>query len=154
MLSKEERKERNSVFWNTFRVEMRSVKSTTGRSMNWINYPSDVKDIYIRLEVDSKGARLCFEIQPKDEDIRSILWEQMTELKNVMEAEMGPATAWNEFERIFNDRNVSRIYWEDDSVNFYNENDQSKIIDFLKEKLIHFDTFYQEYKDILIALAE
>lgn len=154
MLSKEERKQRNSDFWNSFRIEMRQEKSSTGRSMNWVNYPSDVKDIYIRLEADSKGARFCFEIQPKDEDIRSVLWEQMTELKNVMEAEMGPATAWNEFERLFNDRNVSRIYWEDDSVNFFKESDQPKIIDFLRSNLIHFDKFYQEYKDILIALAE
>lgn len=154
MLSKEERKERNSEFWNTFRIEMRQEKSCTGRSMNWINYPSDVKDVYIRLEADSKGARFCFEIQPKDEEIRSILWEQMTELKNVMESEIGPATAWNEFERLFNNRNVSRIYWEDDSINFFNESDQPKVINFLRNKLIHFDKFYQEYKDILVALAE
>ena len=96
MISKEERKELNISFWDGFRKEMRNYKSSNGRGINWINYPSDVKDIYIRLEVEAKTARLCFDIQPKDDMIRSILWEQMTELKVVMEGEIGPATAWSE----------------------------------------------------------
>ena len=83
MLTKEARKELNTHFWEGFRKEMRNHKSSNGRGINWINYPSDVKDIYIRLIVATKNASICFDIQPKDDDIRSILWEQMTELKVV-----------------------------------------------------------------------
>ncbi len=154
MLSKEERKERNTRFWTAFKKEMNSIKSSNGRAINWINYPSDVKDVYIRLEADSEGARLCFDIQPKDDGIRSILWEQMTELKRVMEDEVGEASGWNEEDRYFNGRQVSRIYWEDASLNFFKNEDLDKITAYLKEKIIAFDTFYQEYKDILVALAE
>lgn len=154
MLSKEERKERNQQFWEAFKKMMRPIRSSNGKPMNWINYPSDVKDVYIRLEVDNKGARLCFDIQPKDDGIRSILWEQMTELKVVMESETGEATGWDEFHHYVGDRPVSRIYWEDDTLNFYKDEDQPKIMEFLKEKLISFDAFYQEFKDILINLAE
>lgn len=154
MLTREERKERNTTFWNNFRIEMRKVKSSNGRGMNWLNYPTDVKDVYIRLESDSKGTRLCMDIQPKDDGIRAILWEQMTELKVVMETEMGVATAWKEHDRYINNRNVSRIYWETNALNFYQYEDQPQIVDFLKDRLIRFDKFYQEFKDILIALAE
>ncbi len=153
MLSKEERKERNTLFWNTLKKQMRSVPSCTGRSISWIKYPTDVKDVYLRMETDSKGARLCFEIQPKDDGIRSILWEQMTELKVVMEEEVGEAE-WYEFHREFSGRNVSRIQWELKDKNFYKDEDFPAIIEFLKEKLIDFDSFYQEYKEILISLAE
>lgn len=133
---------------------MRKIPSSNGKGINWVNYPSDVKDVYIRLEADTKCARFCFDIQPKDDGIRSILWEQMTELKAVMEAEMGPATFWNEFDSVFNDRNVSRICWEILDANYVIEEDQIKMKAFLKEKLIQFDSFYQEFKEILILLAE
>lgn len=154
MLSKEERKELNSQFWESFRKEMRNRKSSNGRGINWINYPSDVKDVYVRLQVEPNSARLCFDIQPKDDDIRSILWEQMTELKKVMENEVGEATAWNEFDHEHNGRKISRIFWEKTGLNFYNPNDHKEIKDFLQEKLVKFDIFYQEYKEILISLAE
>lgn len=154
MLSKEERKELNTQFWEGLRKEMRKTPSSNGRGINWVNYPSDVKDVYIRLQADSNGVRLCFDIQPKDDGIRSILWEQMTELKAVMEAEMGPATAWNEEDHIFSGRIVSRIYWERNDLNFFNAEDREEMKSFLKNKLIQFDAFYQEFKEILILLAE
>ena len=65
MLSKEDLKEKNSVFWEAFRKEMNNESSVSGRQINWINYPTDVKDIYVRMEVDGNGARVCFDIQPK-----------------------------------------------------------------------------------------
>ncbi|MCH2225961.1 MAG: DUF4268 domain-containing protein [Crocinitomicaceae bacterium] len=154
MLSKEALKERNTTFWNEFRKQMRGVKSSNGKGINWINYPTGVKDVYLRMQTSGKGCVLSFEIQPKDDGVRSILWEQMTELKRVMENEMGPATAWNEFSHRFSGRNVSRIYWEDTSLNFYDFKQTEAVKAFFKEKLIAFDTFYQEYKEILISLAE
>ncbi len=154
MLSKEERKELNAAFWEGLRKEMRDIRSSNGKGMNWINYPTDVKDVYVRLQADGKGARMCFDIQPKDDGIRSILWEQMTELKNVMELETGPATSWSEFDHVFSGRNVSRITWEINGFNFYNQEDWPPMKAFLKERLIAFDAFYQEFKEILILLAE
>jgi len=153
MLSKEERKALNTAFWDGFRKEMRKIKSANGRGINWINYPSDVKDVYIRLEADHLGARICIDVQPKDDEIRSILWEQLTELRVVMEAEVGPAE-WDEFNRVFQGRNVSRVSWSLNDVNFYKEEDRIRIKDFLRSKLVQFDAFYQEYKEILILLAE
>lgn len=154
MLSKEARKEHNEQFWSTFKKEMRSIPSTNGRAINWINYPSDVRDIYIRLEADNKGARLCFDIQPKDDGIRSILWEQMGELKAVMESIVGPVSGWEEFHHYISDRAVSRIYWEKEGVNYYKPEDKEAFISFFKEKLIRFDEFYQEFKEILVLLAQ
>jgi len=154
MLSKEERKALNTTFWDGFRKEMRKLKSVNGKNINWINYPSDVKDIYIRLQTDAKGARLCFDIQPKDDGIRSILWEQLTELKVVMENELGTATAWNEIDHVFQGRNVSRVYWELPDANFFIAEDRMRMKEFLRSKLVQFDRFYQEYKEILILLAE
>jgi len=153
MLSKEELKDKNTEFWNTFRKEMNNQTSASGRQINWINYPTDVKDIYIRMEVDGKGARLCFDIQPKTDDIRSILWEQMTELKAVMGTEMQVEASWAEESHYWNGRLISRIMWENNDLDYYKPEDVPKVIDFLKDKLVRFDKFYQEYKDVIVNLA-
>jgi hypothetical protein len=154
MLTREELKEKNRQFWTDFRKYMNKVKSSNGRRMNWIGYPSDVKNIYIRLQADAKGARLCFDIQPKDQGVREIIWEQMTELKKVMENCMNYETTW--LEELYNDdgRIYSRIMWELNDVNYYNDEDQIVIFEFLKNRLVEFDEFYQEYKEILISLAD
>ncbi len=153
MLSKEELKAKNTHFWNEFRKTMNKESSVTGRQINWINYPTDVKDIYVRMEVNAKGASLCFDIQPKNDGIRQILWEQMTELKTIMESEMGVKASWNEKSHYWNERLISRIKWEDNTLNYFKEEDIPKIINFLKDKLLRFDKFYQEYKDIIVNLA-
>lgn len=154
MLSKEERKAKNTAFWEEFRKVMRNYKSSNGRGINWINYPTDVKDVYLRMHCDAKGAQLSFDIQPKDDGIRSILWEQMTELRKVMEAEMKFEAVWNEFDHEFAGRKVSRILWKNDALNFFDEDQKAAIHTFFKERLLAFDRFYQEYKEILILLAE
>lgn len=154
MLNREELKAKNSVFWADFRKYMNKVRSSNGRRMNWVSYPSDVKNIYIRLQADATGARLCMDIQPKDEGVREIVWEQMTELKKVMETCMNHETIW--IEKMFapDGRAHSRIMWETTDVNFFNPDDQEKIFEFLKNRLLEFDEFYQEFKEILISLMD
>ena len=153
MISKEELKERNGQFWTSFQKEMRNIRSSTGRRINWINYPLGVKDMYLRMESNGKFTRLSLDIQPKDDGIRSILWEQMTELRVVLEDEMGSPGTWSEFNRVFSGRNVSSIYWERTDLNFFEDQDLPEIQSFLKEKIIAFDAFYQEFNEILITLA-
>jgi hypothetical protein len=153
MLSKQEKNNLNSTFWTSFGDYMSKIRSSSGSRINWLNYPSGVKSIFIRLEVDPKGASLCFDIQGKDAAIRAILWEQMTELKAVMEEETGEAE-WLESYYQPGGQEVSRIRWKDSSVNLYRTADHPSIFDFLKDSLIRFDTFYQEYKEIMILLAK
>ena len=66
MLEKEEFKKLNKGFWVGFQAHMSKTRNVNDKRINWINYRSDVKSIFIRLEVDGKGARLCFDIQEKD----------------------------------------------------------------------------------------
>jgi hypothetical protein len=153
MLSKEERKLKNQQFWSGFQSFMGKTRSVNGRKMNWINYPSDIKDIHIRLEVDSKFVRLCFDIQGKDPEIRALIYEQMTELKLVLETETIEKPHWEETYTHLG-KTISRIYWERKGLNYFLEKDQEQIYIYLKERLLRFDAFYQEYKEILIALAK
>ena len=152
MFSKEESKRLNLEFWNGFEEYMSKYKSSNGRKINWLKYPSEIKTIFIRLEVNSKSIKLCFDIQNKDDSLREILFEQMTELKVVLEeiTEENPEWIENEF---VNNQYISRIVWENNKYNFYKKNETEFIYNYLKERLVKFDIFYQEYKDILVSLA-
>ena len=153
MFSKEESRQLNLAFWNGFQDYISKNRSSNGRKINWLNYPSDIKSIFIRLEVDSKGARLCFDIQSKDDDIRALLFEQMSELKVVLEDITIEKPTWIENHYYLNKQYISRIVWENNLLNFYKSEHRDLIYTFLGESLVKFDLFYQEYKEILIALA-
>lgn len=152
MLPREEQKERNTAFWNALKTDMKRYNSKHGVKRNWIGYQTEVKDVYLRMEADGKGVRLCFDIQPKDDGIRSIVWEQMTELKRLMTDMIGEGI-WEEHYTSSYGITASRIYWEDNTLNFYKDEDLPKMRAFLKDKLIKFDEFYQEFKEILINLT-
>lgn len=154
MFTREEQQQKNTAFWMAFKQFMQPYRSSNGRRINWQTYPSDVKDVFIRLEADGKGARLCFDIQPKDTGVRAIIWEQMTELKNVMELNLSMSPEWIEHFQPREGRVISRIMWENKELNFHNEQDHPLIVEFFRDRLIEFDRFYQEFKELLILLTQ
>lgn len=152
MFSKEELKEKNTTFWNAFKAISKKHQSSEGRRINWVNYPTHVKPLYIRLHADQNTARFSIEIQDKDEGIRNLICEQFTELKKVLEAEMPRKGNWIENAENSAHQEIGRIYWEINGVNMYTLKDHKKIFNFLMEHLLGFDRFYAVYKEIVIGL--
>ncbi|PKR80474.1 hypothetical protein CW751_08845 [Brumimicrobium salinarum] len=154
MLSKEERKLMNQVFWTRFKEQAGIFKGENGNKINWVNYPTRLKPLYIRLTVDKTCARFSIEIQDKDEGIRDIIWEQMIELKKVLETEMGTYGEWEKIQFNLSNQPISRISWIKEDINIYHKEDHQKAYDFLIDTLRRFDRFYNTYGDILIGLVK
>jgi hypothetical protein len=154
MISKEARKERNEKFWSGFKEYMRGTLSSTGKRVNWLNYKTEVQDTYLRLICNGKITAVCYDIQFKDVGVKAIFWEQLGELKKVLESSMEQATTWEEEYVTKEGIVIGRIYWELENANFYNDDDWEKIYSFFKSRLLEFDVFYQEFKDVLIALVD
>jgi hypothetical protein len=154
MLSKEELKQYNFDFWTDFKKIMSGIKSSNGKKINWLSYPTEMKHVYLRLKADKKFASLVLDFQHKDDGVRSVFWEQMLELKKVLTDHMQTEGNW--LENCSSDEflNFNRIEWRLDYVNYLNKEDENAIHDFLKTKLIQFDVFFQEFKDILLFLAK
>lgn len=155
MLSKEELKAKNTQFWGDFKKHMHAFRSSNGRRMNWLAYPTEISDFYLRMKVDKNEVSLNFDIQCKDSGVRAIFWEQLNELKAVLtEAMDGDAGIWHdELSNAFV-KSYSSIQWKKEDLNYLNPSHQDAIFDFFEKKLKGFDLFYQEYKDILLYLAE
>ena len=154
MLTKEEKKELNTTFWRGFKNFSKRYKSCSGKRINWINYPSDVTDIYIRLHADTSQAMMTFDIQCRDSGVRSVFWEQMLELRSVMEKNMPIKPIWIEQLNLPDGLIISRIEWHQKNLNYMNLEDHSAFYQFFMSILLPFDLFYQEFKDILVSLAD
>lgn len=120
---------------------MSKTPAADGSRMNWLNYPSGIKFIHIRTDADENGARFTFDVQAKDEGVRSIFWEQMQELKVVMENEMGTDGIWLEDCSSAAVPHFSRILWERNGVSIFRREDYSEIFAFLEDRLVRFDAF-------------
>ena len=154
MLTKDELRTINSEFWLDFKKHMSRLKSSSGKKINWLSYPTQVKDIYLRLEVNRAYVAINFDFQYKEEATRAVFWEQMQELKKVLQESMGQEDIW--MEECYSDSVpvFSRIQWKKEGLNYFNPQHQAAIFDFFQEKLVSFDIFYQNYKEILQFLAK
>ncbi len=151
MFSKEDQKAHNQQFWKGFEKRMKAHKSANGKSMSWLQYKTDLKDSYLRLHADQKSAALRWDFQ-HNEEIRSIVWEQLEELRALITASMPSPALWLESVHLADGRNLARLEWQLEGVNYYREEDRNEIYGFLEGHLLAFDEFYQEFKEILINL--
>ncbi|RFC53753.1 DUF4268 domain-containing protein [Brumimicrobium aurantiacum] len=153
MFSKEEEKAIKTAFWTRFKEQAGVNKGVNGKRINWVNYPTRIKQLYVRLHADTKIARFSIDVQTKDADVRAIIWEQLTELKKVMEEEMSTPGTWEESAENMAGQEISRISWTLEDVNMFVKEDQQKIFNFFIPLLRSFDRFYSTYDEILIGLV-
>ncbi len=66
---------------------------------------------------------------------------------------MGTTGIWSEAISSNSVSSFNQIKWENPNLNLFILEDQTKIMDFLEDRILAFDRFYQEFKDILINLA-
>ena len=154
MLSKEALKNLNTEFWFGFKKRMQKHKSCSGKKTNWLNYKTNLSHIFVRMETDKHEIRFCFDFQLKDNEIREIVWEQMYELKTVLESEMGEEAVWYENYPSDHVHYLNRIFWQKEGLNYLNQEDTEEIYAYFEHKLLCFDSFYDTYQEILINLIK
>jgi len=154
MLSKEALKNLNTEFWFGFKKRMQKHKSCSGKKTNWLNYKTNLSHIFVRMETDKGVIRFCFDFQLKDNEIREIVWEQMHELKTVLESEMGEEAVWHENYPSDHVHYLNRIFWQKEGLNYLNQEDTEEIYAYFEHKLLCFDRFYDTYQEILINLIK
>lgn len=154
MLSKEEKSKLNHQFWGEFKSLMKGKTSASNTRINWLSYPTHLKHTYLRLVFNNKEASICYDIQFRDEEIRLIFWEQLLELKNLIDNTLGSPTQWIQNIETPEGLTISRLKWHTPNLFISNKKDWKKAQKFFKDRIVEFDTFYQEYQDILINLIK
>lgn len=154
MLSHSQRKSLNTDFYTALGAMMQGDYSATGRRIKWTNYRTGVKDVYVRMEADNKGARFGLEFQHGDADIRYLFWEQLEELKAMMEGEMGEDLIWHPDFYKPDGAQVSRVEVRLNQGNLYDKSTWPVLLVFLKENLLAFDRFWADAAEVFTALED
>lgn len=153
MLSKEEFKQYKLEFWEEFKRYMGKHRSTSGRKINWLNYPTEYKNFYLRLVPEKDSVAVNFDIQDRDDSVRAIIWEQMGELQKVLYSYTGEATLWDDEASNNVLPTFCQIQWKKEGLNYMKREDREEIFQFFEKILVAFDEFYQEFKDIILHLV-
>ncbi len=147
MYSKQEISRTRQRFWTNFGQYMRPVKGATGDTINWLNYKTGIRHIYFRMDVGRDRASVAIELQHPDQLIRQYYFEQLLQLRAMLEKETGEQWDWEPEHADENDQTISRIGTIKKDVNIFNETDWPLIISFLKPRIIALDRFWSEVKD-------
>lgn len=153
MYSKDEKKKYTVDFWNSFGLYMKKYNRDFGR-IRWVNYRSNVKDIFFRLNINNKSATFSIEIQHKDEGVREFFFEQFKELKLVLIDNIKEELIWEMATFNQNNQPISSIYSELNNVSIYNKNDWQSIFVFFEKRIVGLHTFWSEFEEIFKDLEK
>ena len=152
MFSKEEEKALRSAFWGTLTNKIQKHRSASGRKVNWFKYPTHINDIYIRVEADQFGCRVCIDLQFKNDGIRELFYEQFLETKTVFENIMVSPVIWNpNFTHKYGTQ-VARISVENTSTRLFNQEDWPEMHEFLESHLRRVDEYWSDFDELYTTL--
>lgn len=152
MFTKEEEKQLKLDFWGGLNEILELEKGFHANKVNWMNFNTNIKPLYFRMEADEVGARLCMDIQFPDDGIRAIFYEQFTEFEAILNERFGGNTKWQPSFQHSNGKTISRISVEHEGVSMRDKNDWPKMYEFLRENFVKLEHFWAEFGEVFIQL--
>ncbi|GAA4975463.1 DUF4268 domain-containing protein [Algibacter aquimarinus] len=140
MFSKEESRILRQEFWTSF-----------GKSFprKWILYNTKLKDLSFKFHFDTKKALVALDLED-DLEHRIKYWEKLLALKAILLDDYLPEAIYDEEYFLDNDKEISRIYVPlEQKVSIHNKNSWRDVMEFFNEKMILFEAFFEEYKDVI-----
>lgn len=153
MLKKEELREIRTEFWSEFDAFNKKKRTAGNRKINWANYKSGIKDIYFRLDFDTKEAYFAIDLQMRDPEIRELVWEQFMETEKLLKEHIGEDILLQPNITADSGLTIHRISWSLTKVSITNSADYPKAIKFLSKKIQGLDRFWFEFSDLFVALC-
>lgn len=148
MYSKEETAQIKQAFWTTYGKYMSPILSSEGIKQNWINYNTGIKNLYFKTQAERKKVYVGIQILHKDDSLRSLIFEQFTQLKNILEKFTSEKWIWEENATDDFGNPYSHIYIENTNYTIFRKENWPEIISFFKPRIIALDEFWNTVKDI------
>lgn len=150
MYSKEMASSIRSRFFTRLGQYMSPIPSATGQKVNWINYKTGIRQIYIRIEVPNRGCEIGLEICTEDPDLRKRQFTLLQAGSSLLHLDAGMHWQWSPNYSADTGTVISRVCDRLENVSVLNEQDWPALISFLKPRLIILDQFWQEMKELFI----
>lgn len=152
MYSRQEAAQLKQEFWTAFGQYMTPVLNAEGEKINWINYKTGGKDVYFKMEADSKSAIISIYLAHKDAGIRHIYFEHFAQLKSLLHESLTEKWNWAPQTHDAHGKQMSRIYKELTGVSIFRKEDWPALISFFKPRIIALDEFWTSAKYSFEAL--
>ncbi|WP_130735895.1 DUF4268 domain-containing protein [Flavobacterium sp. J27] len=140
MYSKEETLQLKKSFWTAF---------AEAYPRKWLLYNTKIKDFSFKFHIDNKKAQVLLEIEPKDDDKRTIYYEKVYSLKTILLEDFLEDAIFEPHFYLENGKEVSRIWVEKTDVSINNKDSWEKTFNFFYEKMDAFERFFYEYEEYL-----
>lgn len=127
-------------FWSSFGNEY---------PRKWLMYNTKIKDVTFKFNVDNKKAYVMLDIEPKDENKRTIYFEKVVSLKDILEAEFLPDVLFDRDYRLESGKIISRVWVELSDVSLNRKTDWETIFTFFYDKMDAFERFFYEHEDYI-----
>lgn len=140
MFSKAEAREIKKQFWTAF---------AGAYPRKWLLYDTKIKDVSFKFYVDNKIARVMLDIEPKEEDKRTIYFEKIESLQKILLQDHLPDAVIERDHYLENGKVISRVFVEKEGISLYNKAIWPEIFDFFAEKMTAFEIFFYEFEDYI-----
>ena len=147
MYTKQEASLIRKNFWTSFGQYMKPLPGADGQTVNWLNYKTGLKHLYFRMDADKQQAVIAIEITHPDEAVRQQYYEQLLQLKKILQQATGETWNWELDAEDEYGKPLARIGTVLKDVNLFNTQDWPAIISFLKPRIIALDEFWSLVKD-------
>lgn len=153
MYSKDEAARLRQQFWISFGQYMKPVPSASGYPVNWINYKTGVKNIFFKMDVDTKKATISIQLSHSDAGIRELVFNQFEEFRLMFRNTVNEEWDWLQDTTDEYGKTVSQIAITLDMVNIYNQQHWPELISFFKPRIIALDEFWDNVKPVFEDLV-
>lgn len=140
MFSKAEAQIIKKEFWTAF---------AEAYPRKWLLYDTKIKDVSFKFYVDNKKAQVLLDIEPKEDDKRTIYYEKIESLKNILHEEFLPEAVLERNYYLETGKAISRVWVEKTGISLFNKATWNDIFDFFYENMDAFERFFYEYEDYI-----
>ena len=146
MYSKDQASKLKQEFWTDFGQYMGPVLSADGLRINWINYRTGVKQIYFKMQADSKMATISIDITHPDKELQNLFFDQFIAYKTPLQNTLGEEWQWDLHTTDEFGKCISRIHKQLAPASIFQKEDGPRLISFFKPRIIALDEFWSSAK--------
>jgi|TARA_B110000114_G_C14815457_1_gene286438 hypothetical protein len=152
MYSKEYKSEMKKLFYTSFGKYMSKNKSINDTKIKWLNYKTDIKDLYFKIDCNENYTKILIDIQHSDDEIRNLFFDQFLELEKLFIKTMGEKWTWDsEYLNSYGQKS-SQISKTLKKVNIYDKKTWVTSFNFLEKRFIKIDKFWLNFYEVFKAL--
>jgi len=152
MYSKEYKSEMKKLFYTSFGKYMSKNKSINDTKIKWLNYKTNIKDLYFKIDCNENYTKILIDIQHNDDEIRKLFFAQFLELEKLFIKTMGEKWIWESEYLNFYGQKSSQISKTLKKVNIYDKKTWVSSFKFLEKRFIKIDAFWLNFYEVFKAL--